>query len=652
VPHIDLKELAARESEQVEWKENVADVADVLKDIVAFANDLANLGGGYVVCGARELKDEHGFQKVELLGLDSSTHKKVEGAVMNGCRDLVDPPLTPILEELPTDRSDRRVLVFVIPASRRAHTFRTTSDTGKYYVRLSRSTREARNGLYRQLLLQKGELEPWDRRASATATVDDIDLIALRDALQQMGVFDPARGVDDYLSDTRALSPFVPPMCAREPLTNILRPRNFVVLLFGREPQRHVPGAYARFSIYPGLDRSAPHAELHELAGSVLSQIRRLEELLNVQAYTAFDKTDPTIPNAVKYPRRALQEAMVNAVAHRDYELVHPCRITVFSDRIELLSPGALVPGVSAEQLARGRASASWRNQSLAWFLNRLQLAQAEGQGIPTILRTMKEEGCPDPTFEATTESVLVVLPAHPRHAALRELRAIEQEVSLGRLENASRKVHALVERDPFDLRAVQVFAEVQRALAAPQAILDLVAANENRLERFPSLSLVHLADALLSMRHVASGTRQIASRLLSIAARGRFEEREARRLALSLLKIDEDDAALEFIERCLHEHPEWQSIAAFLQLRGRANLQLAHRCRKTAKNSGLPPQTRERAREHCRRYLELAERDLRDAQTRRPEPAVSDHIKRDLERLGQLRRALASPKRRPSDLK
>ena len=47
--NIDLKELSVRESERVEWKENVADIADVVSTIVAFANDISNLGGGYVV---------------------------------------------------------------------------------------------------------------------------------------------------------------------------------------------------------------------------------------------------------------------------------------------------------------------------------------------------------------------------------------------------------------------------------------------------------------------------------------------------------------------------------------------------------------------------------------------------------------------------
>lgn len=66
---INLAQLAQRESEQIEWKENVADVNDVVATLVAFANDLQNLGGGYVVCGAHEDKDNYGFPRLVRTGL-------------------------------------------------------------------------------------------------------------------------------------------------------------------------------------------------------------------------------------------------------------------------------------------------------------------------------------------------------------------------------------------------------------------------------------------------------------------------------------------------------------------------------------------------------------------------------------------------------
>lgn len=415
---VDLPELARRESEQIEWKENVADIDDVVATLAAFANDLQNLGGGYVICGAKEQRGGDGFPTLIRAGLSSSRFKEVEGTVLARCRDRVSPPIAPLVEELPSDDPARRVLVFVQPATQIAHTFRRGHEGAKHYVRVSRSTIEARNGLLRELLVRRGAMEPWDRRPCNGATTSDLDLLVLRDALQRMGVFTIDRGVEPYLVEGVLLSPFVPSLCIAEPLTGVLRPRNYAMLLFGREPQRFVPGAFAIYSAYSGRDRSDPVARRFEIAGTLLDQARRLQELLDAEAVTLFDKTNRKAPNAEKYPRRALQEAMMNVLAHRDYTLPDPARFTSFSDRVEMVSPGALPYGLTLHDLRARQVTPRWRNQSLAWFLSRLQLAQAEGQGIPTIRRTMKAAGCPPPVFDATEVSVSCTLRAHPRFRA------------------------------------------------------------------------------------------------------------------------------------------------------------------------------------------------------------------------------------------
>lgn len=75
--YIDLDQLARRESEQTEWKDSVADVNDVVATLCAFANDLQNLGGGYVVCGAAEGVDEHGFPELVRKGLTARRLKEI-----------------------------------------------------------------------------------------------------------------------------------------------------------------------------------------------------------------------------------------------------------------------------------------------------------------------------------------------------------------------------------------------------------------------------------------------------------------------------------------------------------------------------------------------------------------------------------------------
>jgi ATP-dependent DNA helicase RecG len=187
------------------------------------------------------------------------------------------------------------------------------------------------------------------------------------------------------------------------------------VLLFGTAPQRFIPGGFTIYSAYPGTDRTDPFAQRVEISGTLIDQARRLQQLLDAEVVTLFDKTNLKTPNAEKYPRRALHEAMVNALAHRDYELVDPTRITSYRDRIEFISPGSLPVGITLEELRTRNVAPRWRNQALAWFLVRLQLAQAEGQGIETIRSTMKAAGCPPPIFDASEVSVTCVLRAHPR---------------------------------------------------------------------------------------------------------------------------------------------------------------------------------------------------------------------------------------------
>lgn len=154
------------------------------------------------------------------------------------------------------------------------------------------------------------------------------------------------------------------------------------------------------------------------LLRELIEQARRLQQLLEAQAATLFDKTDATTPNASKYPKAALYEAMGNALAHRDYELVDPTRFTAFADRIEFLSPGSLPHGITLDALRSGKAAPRWRNQALAWFFSRLQLAQAEGQGVSTIVRTMREEGCHLPA----SKRMMHALPAYCRRTLAMKL--------------------------------------------------------------------------------------------------------------------------------------------------------------------------------------------------------------------------------------
>lgn len=634
---INLEQLSVRESEQIEWKENVADCDSVVKTLTAFANDLANLGGGYVVCGAKETKDEAGFPKLEKTGLTAHRIKEVENTVLTRCRERVSPPIAPIIQELVTDDPTRRLLIFIQPSTGDAHSARVGIDGAKYWVRIGRDTREARDGLLRELLVRKGAKAPWDRRICVNASLDDLDLLALRDALQRMGVFSAEKGVEEYLSADSQLNALVPPLCERESMTGVLRPRNFTMLLFGREPQKFIPGAFNLFSIYSSTDRSEIFSERHEITGTLIEQSRRLNELLSIQSSTTFDKSDPRDPNAVKYPRRALYEAMGNALAHRDYELDDPNRVTVFEDRIEILSPGSLPLGVSADKFRSGQAHPKWRNQALAWFFNRLQIAQAEGQGIPTILRVMKDEGCPPPQFEIESTSVVCVLPAHPRYAMLRELKAVEQDLALGDLDEAQRAVYEILNRDPGNVRGLKLFGEIQASLNDPGPIVRWIEKYNRADYPLPRDVALQFAEAILSGEQTTDDQRILANQLLAQASYGRLEEQELRRITVALIRSRDQKAALRVMENYERDHPEIIHSPSFHQLKGDAFIGLANRCLNAARRSKTPLATRQRSRQEFDRYADQAREHLARALDLQPGPALFDIITRNIEYLDDL---------------
>jgi ATP-dependent DNA helicase RecG len=417
---INLKELLYKENEQVEWKENVADIPQVVKTLVAIANDYSNLGGGYVVCGVKEIKDSHGFPSVELIGLSSDRFKQIQKTVLDTCLKHVFPSIVPIIEEVKINE-EKRILIFIMPASKRAHSFKAGSSEetpNTYYIRTGNETREARNGLQKELLIRKNEIEPWDARHAQGAEIKDLDLLAMREYLQNTTHWQGEHSIEEYISDEKKIYALAPTLCVKEPIKNQLVPRNFALLLFGKKERinHFIPGAHCIISFYPGTDRSEPYGRRLEIAGNLIEQAKKLIDLLNMETYYVYDKTDLKNPNTKKYPERAIQEAIINALVHRDFELNQPVRVTVFSNRIEIFSPGSLLSAINKEKFTHGEASPVWRNQALIYFFVKLNLAQNEGQGVSTIFKTMKNAGCPPPIFDITSDNITCILYAHSRH--------------------------------------------------------------------------------------------------------------------------------------------------------------------------------------------------------------------------------------------
>ena len=145
-----------------------------------------------------------------------------------------------------------------------------------------------------------------------------------------------------------------------------------------------------------------------EFSGSVFKQIDELLAYLNV-----FNKTASTFEGEYRvdrpdYPEIVLREAVINAVIHRDYCIEGATLISMFDDRLEIMSLGGVMPGVTKEIMLAGVSVL--RNEKLAALFFRLKLTEAYGTGIPRIFDAYAKYGA-SPDIPITNSGFLISLP-------------------------------------------------------------------------------------------------------------------------------------------------------------------------------------------------------------------------------------------------
>ena len=190
-----------------------------------------------------------------------------------------------------------------------------------------------------------------------------------------------------------------------------LRPTIAGALLLARRPGSALPQARVQMDAFPGNTRNADALD-SIILDAPLAKI--------VEAAVVFIRRNTATPLVVKglkrqkvetYPAEVLREALVNALAHRDYaDPGAKISIEVFADRLVISSPGHPPGGQSVERLASGEARSRSRNplvvQGLAW----LELMDERGSGIPRMTRLLEQAGHPRPQFRLDHDCLVVEL--------------------------------------------------------------------------------------------------------------------------------------------------------------------------------------------------------------------------------------------------
>lgn len=387
----DLLNKRKVESNRIEFKSNW-NPDKIYHTICAFATDLENTGGGYVLVGVEE---ENGVAKRPVKGISDNEIDRI-------LRDMVgfDAKISPqyLCKVSPESVDGKTILVIWAPAGiNRPYSVMESvvakKSIPKFYVRSKSSTIEAKG----EILDEVRELAcrvPFDERGNDEIKSEDLSGVRVYEYLKAVG----SKLVDEF--GRKSLIEILEEMdLLVGPIEN-RQIKNVAAMMFCDNPEKYFPVTQVDIVHFPEGSIENPDVMIEapkitgpvpKLIGDTLSYLRT-----NVikQRITKLPDTEKSV-KVFNYPYQALEEAVVNALYHRDYMEREPVEITIEPTHIDILSYAGPDRSISAEAIkeAKKLKARRYRNRRLGDFLKELGLTEGRATGIPTIQKQLKLNG-------------------------------------------------------------------------------------------------------------------------------------------------------------------------------------------------------------------------------------------------------------------
>ena len=350
------------ESERIEYKSQM--IEDLYREVIAFANS----NGGVIYIGI----DDQG----NLTGIDNVDETYTR--ITNGIRDAIAPDVTMFVRYILQD--NKVIQIEVGEGSYKPYYLKSKGmKPNGVYVRHGASSVQASPDQIRKMIKESDG----DNFEASRCMEQELTFHAAETAFKQYGV---EFSVEKY----RALG-----ITKNDVFTNL-------ALLLSDQCHHTIKVAVFKDEFCTEFRDSK------EFGGSVFKQF---EDVVNYLALC--NKTVSTIKGLARtdkqdYPEEVIREALLNALVHRDYSFSGSIIINVNDSKMEFISLGGLLPGLSTEDIRIGISQPS--NKKLAEVFHRLRLIESYGTGIRRIFKLY--ENCPvQPSIEATTNAFRIVLP-------------------------------------------------------------------------------------------------------------------------------------------------------------------------------------------------------------------------------------------------
>ena len=442
----------------------------IIHSICAFANDIDNVGGGYIVVGVEE-KDG-----TPVLPVKGIPQERVDGILKEliGLCHMIEPLYYPVVE--PVLFQGKYIIVIWVSGGhgrpyKAAKDVHSDKSTKLYYIRKFSSTIVASPEEEKELFYISTDI-PFDDRPNLAADVSDLDIGLMRAHLKEIGssLYEHSLSMDalDIAKNMQLVAG--PP--------EAVKPLNVGLLMFSERPEKYF--RYARVEVVDIPDPTGTNMTEKVFTGPIQRQLS--DALAFIKNYTlkevvikSADRAEAT--RISNYPYAAIEEILANAVYHRSYQEKEPITVRITSESIEITSFPGFDRSISDKDIAELRIRARvYRNRRIGDFLKELKLIEGRNTGFPNAIKALKANGSGMPRFEMDDERsfLSVTIPIHPyflrtssgkdteyREKILEQLRTspmnrTELAKALG-MKGISRKLSAAVEQLITEGKVVQI---------------------------------------------------------------------------------------------------------------------------------------------------------------------------------------------------
>jgi len=238
------------------------------------------------------------------------------------------------------------------------------------------------------------------------------------------------------------------------------QPTNAAILLFGKNPQKFFPTSEIKCLSFRGKVIEKPIPSYQIYTGTIFDQVDHAADfvLSKLNRRVSPRNETPVSDTGYEIPKPAIHEALVNAVAHRDYSSRAAVQVMVFVDRVEVWNPGSLPPDLTPESLKAEHPSIP-RNPLIAQPLYLTHYIEKAGTGTLDMITYCKDAGLPEPSFEQRGGQFVVTLG--------RDWLTEEVMTELGLSERQKKGVRFVKENGRITNTEYQKVAQIQKREAS-----------------------------------------------------------------------------------------------------------------------------------------------------------------------------------------